>query len=163
MATAADNSTLSLSPPSTNIEHMVVRLVDYKDGASELLTLREGYSHPSLSFGTTTTSSDFGGPQLIFLQGLAPVPADVYLEALRNLLYISKVALNPAKTPKILLNSAKTSKILNQLRPLNPAPQCDNVDCTVLGNGNEGGCGCEEVVLLHPHRKGGDLLCGEWP
>ena len=85
MAIAADNSTLSLSPPSTNIEHMVVRLVDYKDGASELLALREGYSHPSLSFGATTTSSDFGAPQLVFLHGLAS--ADVYLEALRNLQY----------------------------------------------------------------------------
>ena len=85
MAIAADNSTLTLSPPSTNIEHMVVRLVDYKDGAPELLTLREGYSHPSLSFGATTTSSEYSAPQLVFLQGLAS--ANVYLEALRNLQY----------------------------------------------------------------------------
>ena len=112
VAIAATNSTLSVSPLSTNIEHMVVRLVDYKDGASELLTLREGYSHPSLSFGATTTSFDFRAPQLVFLQGLAP--ADVYLEALRNLRY-TNVKGRPTIGDRVVIVSVYDGKTTNQI------------------------------------------------
>ena len=85
MPVAADDSTLTIFPSSTNIEHMVVRVVDYKDGVPELLTLREGFTHPMLSFGAPMTSPELNAPQVVFFLGLTS--ATVYLMALKSLRY----------------------------------------------------------------------------
>ena len=112
MPIAANNSTLNIFPPSTNIEHMVVRVVDYKDGVPELLTLRDGFTHPSLSFGATMTSSELNAPQVVFFQGLAS--ATVYLEALKSLRY-SNLKGRPTSGSRIVTVTVYDGRTTNQI------------------------------------------------
>ena len=79
----ADNHTISLSPSSFNLEHMYIRVVDYKDGEAEALSVDGAFSHPSLSVGTTRLESN--APAVLYFQG--PASSDVYIQALRSVRY----------------------------------------------------------------------------
>ena len=91
---------------------MVVRVVDYQDGVPELLTLRDGFTHPSLSFGATMTSPELNAPQVVFFQGLAS--ATVYLEALKSLRY-SNLKGRPTSGSRIVTVTVYDGRTTNQI------------------------------------------------
>ena len=79
------DSTLSL-PSASTLEHMYLKLVNYKDGHQERIFVDPSFSYQPLNFGQMQVSSSES--QVVYFRGVAS--GEVYLNALRSLNYTNE-------------------------------------------------------------------------
>lgn len=133
---AAPNSyttTLTLSPTSPLVHHMTVTIGNHLDGAYEAIKVANQFSHPSLTFGQSESRTPPNTPSVVYFRGVAS--ADVYIEALQNLVY-TNAKLRPTPGDRIISVTVYDGQSTNQNAYTIVTVAIQNVEPIVQVNGD---------------------------
>ena len=116
---------------------MYVSIVNYKDGEDEEIKVTNDFSHPSLSFGQSNPG-DQNAPAVVYFRGAAP--ADVYLEALKSLVYVNEKD-RPTVGDRIITvtvsDGLSTNQIASSVSYTVVSVAIENISPVVTVSGNE--------------------------